>query len=124
LDWAELEAEPHRSLLDWYRALIALRHGEPDLTDPRLTELRVAFDETARWLVVRRGRVRIAVNLADRAQPVPLDGPVGEVLLASDVVRTDPGTVRLPPESVAILRIAEAGRGVSGSYPSAAREAY
>ena len=109
LDWTEIAAAPHRALLDWHRVLIALRHSEPDLADPRLTEVRVAFDEAAGWLVVRRGRLRIAVNLAGRAQGVPLDAPVDEVLLASDEnVRTDQGSVELAAESVAILRIEDA----------------
>ena len=71
--------------------------------------MRVAFDEAGRWLVVRRGRLRIAVNLADRTQGVPLDAPVDEVLLASEEnARTDQRSVELPAESVAILRIEDA----------------
>ena len=84
LDWAEIGEEEHRALLDWYRALIALRHSEANLSDPRLTGVRVVFDEAARWLIIQRGALRIAVNLADQAQSVPLDGSVGALLLASD----------------------------------------
>jgi len=106
LDWGEIAAAPHRELLDWYRLLIALRHADPDVADPRLTEVRVAFDEAAGWLAVRRGRVRVAVNLADRAQPVPVDGRVGSVLLASDAaVQVDQDSVVLPPESAAVVRV-------------------
>jgi maltooligosyltrehalose trehalohydrolase len=109
LDWDEIRAEPHRGLLDWYRLLIALRHAEPDLADPALAELRVALDETARWFVLRRGRVRIAVNLADKPQAVPLDAPVAELMLASEAgAHAEANSVGLPAESVALLRI-EAG---------------
>jgi maltooligosyltrehalose trehalohydrolase len=110
LDWTEIAEPRHRDLLGWYRQLIALRHSDPELHDPRLAQVRVAFDETARWLVVTRGTVRIAVNLADRAQPVEVDGHVQSVLLASDEavrlesVRDDATVVQLPPESVAIVR--------------------
>ncbi|HEU5427153.1 MAG TPA: malto-oligosyltrehalose trehalohydrolase [Actinocrinis sp.] len=110
LDWTEIGAERHRALLDWHRQLISLRHSEPDLHDPRLARVRVAFDERARWLVVTRGAVRIAVNLAESPQSVAVDGPVESVLLASDQsARIEPAgdgptTVHLPAESVAIVR--------------------
>ncbi|HZU56392.1 MAG TPA: malto-oligosyltrehalose trehalohydrolase [Actinocrinis sp.] len=110
LDWAEIADEGHRALLDWYRRLISLRHSEPDLHDPQLAQVRVAFDERARWLVVTRGAVRIAVNLASSAQTVDLDGPIESVLLASDeAVRVEAAhdgasRVHLPAESVAVVR--------------------
>ena len=114
LDWAELADERHRALLDWYRALTDLRRAEPDLAERRLTGVSVAFDEAARWLVVGRGRLRVAVNLADCAQRVPLDAPVTEVLLASGEVAVrahedNEDSVGLAAESVAILRAARAG---------------
>ncbi|MBS2963416.1 malto-oligosyltrehalose trehalohydrolase [Actinocrinis puniceicyclus] len=119
LDWAEIAEAPHRALLDWHRRLIALRHSEPDLYDPGLARVRVAFDEAERWLVLTRGRIRVAVNLADAARSVPLDRPVESVLLASDegagaqqpheertaAVRSSGDSVRLPAESVAIVRV-------------------
>ena len=53
-----------------------LRRAVPALADGRLDRVRVGFDEEARWLVVERGPVAVACNLADRAQcvPVPLPG--------------------------------------------------
>ena len=87
LDWAQPGREPYRSLLDWYRSLLALRRARPELTDPRLDQVRVDFDEDARWLLVHRGALRIAANLG--AEPVSI--PVGSgtaatrrVLLGSD----------------------------------------
>ncbi len=117
LDWTEIADDDHRVLLDWYRVLIALRHSDPDLSDPRLTAVRVISDEAARWLIVQRGAVRIVVNLAGHAQSLPLDGPVADRLLASDEsVRVDRARVdtsearrdriHLPAESVAIVRMA------------------
>ena len=35
LDWVERERSPHRELLQWYRALLALRHELPELTNGR-----------------------------------------------------------------------------------------
>jgi maltooligosyltrehalose trehalohydrolase len=97
LDWDEREKPPHRELLEWYRALIALRRSCPELTDTRLTEVSARHGDA--WIVVYRGSVRIAANLG--AEPVRL--PDGELLLASaDGVR--PGG-ELPGESLAILRM-------------------
>jgi maltooligosyltrehalose trehalohydrolase len=103
LDWAEREKEPHASVLEWHRALVALRRRVPALTDGRFA--RAAFDEDAGWLVVERGPVTVAVNLAERDQAVPVTSEPACVLLASgSYTRLDgAGHVELPPESVAIL---------------------
>jgi maltooligosyltrehalose trehalohydrolase len=107
LDWAEPGRPGHRELLDWYRALIALRRAYPELTDPRLTEVRVDYDEAARWLVLTRGRLCVAANLGDR--PVRLPGSLpgglpgglgGAVLLASDPSVRPPD---LPATSLTII---------------------
>ena len=63
LDWDELGVDEHAALLDWYRALLTLRREWPDLTDPRLDRVEVRFDETARWLVLGRGSLVVALNL-------------------------------------------------------------
>ncbi|MFE7134537.1 malto-oligosyltrehalose trehalohydrolase [Streptomyces sp. NPDC057638] len=104
LDRAERDREPHARLLSWYRELIALRRGQPDLTDPDLGAVRVAFDEEARWLALRRGDVRIAVNLGTAAADIPL-GPGGRVLAAWEPVSVPgpDGVLRLGPESCAVL---------------------
>jgi maltooligosyltrehalose trehalohydrolase len=81
LDWSELDKPRHAELLDWYRRLIRLRNEWPELTDGRLDRLECDFDEQARWLVMRRGRLSVACNLADDPQVVPLPAPLGEVIL-------------------------------------------
>jgi maltooligosyltrehalose trehalohydrolase len=105
LDWSELAKQPHASLLDWHRRLIALRRARPELADPRLDRVGVRWDEVARWLVVRRGSLRVVVNLAGAAQQVELDGMVAEVLLASAEAECAGARVRLPAESVAIVAV-------------------
>jgi maltooligosyltrehalose trehalohydrolase len=110
LNWAETAAEPYRSLLAWYRSLIALRRHDPDLADPRLSATGVAFDEDEGWLVVRRGAVRVAVNLAGQPREIALDRPVDTVLLTSGTaVRCHGDRLELPAESVAIVRVAPGG---------------
>jgi maltooligosyltrehalose trehalohydrolase len=63
LDWAELDREPHRAVLDWHRQLAALRRATPELRDGRRDRIRVEFDERAGWLVVDRPPLRVACNL-------------------------------------------------------------
>lgn len=105
LDWTELDREPHRSLLAWHRDLIALRRTEQELNDARLDRVGVCHDEAARWLVVARGGLRVAANLSDGGQAVPLDAPAEHVLLASAPVVVSPDGLVLPPESVAVVRV-------------------
>jgi maltooligosyltrehalose trehalohydrolase len=107
LDWSELDREPHRSLLEWHRRLIALRRSEPDLSSHDRKLVATAFDEQARWLVVNRGRFSIAANLADERQALPLDSGASVVMASKEGVgvETSGGEVRawLPPRSVAVL---------------------
>ncbi|MEU0160119.1 malto-oligosyltrehalose trehalohydrolase [Streptomyces sp. NPDC006261] len=110
LDWAEPELERHARLLAWYRELIALRRSLPDLHDPDLASVKVAFDEDARWIAYRRGDLRIAVNLADDPVAIPLGlgrhrRSGGRVLAAWEPVEAPgvDGVLRLPPESCVVL---------------------
>jgi len=105
LNWPEREKEPHARVLSWYRSLIALRHSHPDLTDPDLGDLHVAFDEAARWLAFRRGDLRVAVNLAGTPADIPLGPRPARVLASWGAVEPpgDAGLLRLPGESCAVL---------------------
>jgi maltooligosyltrehalose trehalohydrolase len=86
LDWAEARGD----LLDWHRALIALRRNEPALRDGSFA--RASVDGAV--LTVERGDLVVVANTGPG--PVPLAGDV--VLASADV------TARLPGEAVAILR--------------------
>jgi maltooligosyltrehalose trehalohydrolase len=105
LDWSELAREPHRTLLAWYRALIELRKEWPDLRDGDFSTVEVHYDETARWLVIRRGRIVIICNLSDEAQRIPVDrGPnhaQTQILLASAEPTARPdGDLGVPARAV------------------------
>lgn len=102
LDWSEPRREPHASVLHWYRTLIALRSTEPELSDPDLGSVEVAYDETARWILVRRGSLRVAVNFADRKQGFTLTGH--QILAASVQLPYEEGRLVLPPRSAAVVR--------------------
>jgi maltooligosyltrehalose trehalohydrolase len=102
LDWSELESEPHRDMLAWHRQLIHLRRDLPELHDGRLDAVQVSWSEERRWLLLRRGSVTLAVNLASEPQRLEVGGAV---LAASHAgVTTEAGTLTLPGESAAVLR--------------------
>jgi len=108
LDWSEVDGDGHRDVLDWYRRLIVLRRQRPELTDPRLYRVEVAYDDEARWAVITRGSaLRVAVNLAGERQAVPLNGTPMRVLASSvpGFVFRD-GVIELEPESIAIVELA------------------
>ncbi|MFI9510865.1 malto-oligosyltrehalose trehalohydrolase [Nocardia sp. NPDC052566] len=104
LDWAEPGKPGHARLLACYRDLIALRRNRSELTDPWLPHLGVEYDEDAGWLVLRRGGLRLAYNLAPNPVTVPV---TGAVLLAWEPPRraeSGSGTV-LPGHGFAVLEL-------------------
>ena len=105
LDWSEPEREPHARVLAWYRQLLALRHEQPDLTDPDLADTKVAYDEERRWVAFRRGDVLVAVNLAPEPAALSLGVPHARVLAAWEPVETPgaDGVVHVPGEAGVVL---------------------
>lgn len=105
LDWSEPAREPHARVLAWYRELIALRRTHPDLASTDLTAVRVTYGGTARWLMVRRGDLRIVVNVSERPAVIPLGSRPARVLAAWEPV-SGPGAdglLTVPAESCAVL---------------------
>ncbi len=88
-------------MLRLYQDLIALRRNETDLADPWLPRLLVDYDEDARWIVMRRGRLTVACNLGAEPVSVPF---AGELVLSSDAPDAGDESTVLPPHSFAILR--------------------
>ncbi|WP_018879546.1 malto-oligosyltrehalose trehalohydrolase [Thioalkalivibrio sp. ALE9] len=105
LDWDELAHEPHAGILEWYRALIALRHAHPAFADDRLEGIEARFDEAARWLIVHRPGLRVACNLHPAPQRLACPGAAaGRLLLQSDAgIVVGPDSLEMPGESVVIL---------------------
>jgi maltooligosyltrehalose trehalohydrolase len=103
LNWDERTTAPHAEMLDWYRRLIALRHATPDLTDPDRSRVHVRFSEEAKWLVMERGSVTVAVSIAKN--PVTLQVRAGSsiALASSPGMQRSNNSLTLPPDSVAIL---------------------
>ena len=103
LDWEETGREPHAGLLDWHRRLVHARRTIPDLAAGPVPEVRC--DESAGWLLVRRGSSWLAANfgkdvaLIDLGTSAPL-----EVDLASKLdVALEGGSIALPPMSAALV---------------------
>jgi 1,4-alpha-glucan branching enzyme len=104
---ARLGAAAPRAVLGlhaWYKEMIALRRARPELTDPRLDRVQADFDEDARWLLVRRGRLRIAANLGGEAVRLPLGQRGTGVLAASSPgVTIKQDMVTMPPATFAVI---------------------
>jgi maltooligosyltrehalose trehalohydrolase len=119
LDWSECTREPHASLLDWHRRLIALRRTIPALSDGRLDRVEVQFDERQQWLVLRRGPVAVACSLAKETQIVSMPFPGVPLLASKAPCPADENGIALPPDSVVILADVrsgiETGLGAGGS---------
>jgi len=109
LRWEERDEPEHRAMEDWYRSLIQLRADRPELRDGRLDRVVTRADEDCGTLVVRRGGVVVAANLA--AVPARVAVPGGtdglRIALASpgggDQARVRNGGMSMPSESVIIL---------------------
>lgn len=104
LDWEERLREPHRDLLQWYQSLIALRRRTACLTNGRLAETRIDFDEDTRWFVMTRGFVVIACNFAEFARSIQCSALTGTavVLASQEGVKIQHGTAFLPGYSVGV----------------------
>jgi maltooligosyltrehalose trehalohydrolase len=100
LNWDEVGVGDHARLLELYRALIALRHDEPDMANPWLDDMGIDYDEVQRWIVLRRGAFAVACNLGDEPVTVPASG---EVIVASFTPSVGETTL-LQGHSFAILK--------------------
>jgi malto-oligosyltrehalose trehalohydrolase len=106
LDWSERADPAARELLTWYRELIGLRRRWPELTESCLDQVRADYDETARWILLRRGRLRIAANLGAGISRLPAGAARGVVLAASKpgTRLTAEGALVMPPEALAVVQ--------------------
>ncbi len=99
LDWTEPGRAGHEDLLEWHRALIALRKRFAHAGG----ETRFEFDSGGEWLVLNRGPLRVACNFASVSRSVPAIGAETVMLAFPADVRISSGCVLLRPASVAVL---------------------
>ncbi|MFI7589192.1 malto-oligosyltrehalose trehalohydrolase [Spongisporangium articulatum] len=116
LDWSEPGTGEHAPLLEWYRALIALRREEPELRDDDLAAVRVDVpdDPAENWVAVHRGRFSVLVNIGPRPATLPCGEGARSRLGFGEVGWEDPGgrspvtragTYLLGPDSVAVVAV-------------------
>lgn len=94
LDWSEVGTGRHQVVLDAYRTLVALRRQYAELSNPVLTRTTCEVDEDARWFLMRRAGLAVAVNFGEQEATVELGGrhqlrwatPSGARLVGSSVV--------------------------------------
>jgi maltooligosyltrehalose trehalohydrolase len=101
LQWSEIEAEPHKSMLEWYRALIRFRAEHPELVGGDMSLNRIHFDEGERWIAITRSDLVTVANFSDGPRQIPSD--VKSVLLASTgETKIRGGHVHLEPFGFAV----------------------
>jgi maltooligosyltrehalose trehalohydrolase len=103
LNWGEIDQGDHVEMLQWFRRLIHLRRTSVSLNDGDMGHMSVQCDEAKRWLVMDRGKVRVACNLGHEA--ANFDVPEGfRVRLASrDGLGATEGKIQLPSNTLAVL---------------------
>jgi maltooligosyltrehalose trehalohydrolase len=102
LNWGDITRPPHAELLQWHKDLISLRNNQSSLKDHDLARVRTVFNEKPAWLLVERAETVTAVNFSE--QPVQVDlATEYNVLISSGDVGRDGSSIKLPPQSVAIL---------------------
>jgi maltooligosyltrehalose trehalohydrolase len=106
LHWDELEQPSHAAMLDWYRQLIQLRKDYPELTDGKLEDVKVQFDEERQWLTLQRGRIFVAFTFAEDGTSLKLPAHAELLLCSSEGIKLESGSLRLPEDSVAVMRLA------------------
>jgi maltooligosyltrehalose trehalohydrolase len=119
LDWDEHRDGHHARTLERYRALIALRRQVAGISDPRLDRVRVDYDERARWLVLERPFVTVAVNFGAHPVTLQVAAQHPELLFATDAAaRVGPGGLDLPPRTGVVI-----GSGAATAVPESGRPA-
>ena len=83
---------------------MALRDGDYEAADVRV-------DEAAQQIVIRRGDILVVCNLAETVATIRFDGEGVARLASAPAVDLRPGAVTVPPESVVIIEMNDAGHG-------------
>jgi maltooligosyltrehalose trehalohydrolase len=112
LKWDEVNEGKHSEMLAWYSELIRLRRSTPCLNDGEPGRTHVSCNEEQKWLSMERGHIRVVCNLseADREFPVTEESEV--VLGSREGVYIENAVLRLPPDSVAIVRVQQTPNGI------------
>jgi maltooligosyltrehalose trehalohydrolase len=105
LVWEELDRQPHRDMVQWYRQLIALRKKYPDLSTGHMERVQSQHDARDQWIILCRDRLTIVANLSERTQTLPIDPwrPTEILLASSPHVAVRDGGLEIPSNTAAVL---------------------
>jgi len=105
LNWDELSKTTHAQMLAWYRDLIRLRRTTPSLNNGEPGNTSASFNEEQRWLCMRRGSIIVVCNFSEEERTTPGYPQMDLILASRDGVTLQEKSVKLPPESVAIISL-------------------
>jgi maltooligosyltrehalose trehalohydrolase len=105
LDWRETRCGRHQTMLDWYRALIALRRRTRWLAAGRLLGPDVRCSEKERWIALRRGPLDVFAHFGDAPVSLRLErsSPRSVLVSSRPGVRVSGEYLELEPDTFAIL---------------------
>ena len=103
LDWNEVSESSHAEMLEWYRALIRVRRATPSLNNGGPGNVRVTFDEEKKWLCIERGTVTTLCNLGAQDCSLPVSKSGSIELASRDGIEIANNTIKLPPDSIAVV---------------------
>jgi len=103
LKWDEAGEGRHEEMMDWYRSLIRLRRSSISLNDGDPAHVKVEFDEEKRWLMMKRGLVKVICNLGDEPMTFGSLGGFRLVLASRDGVVVGGDSVMVPADGLAIV---------------------
>jgi maltooligosyltrehalose trehalohydrolase len=103
LKWDEVHVGGHEAMLEWYRKLIALRHGSASLNDGTPGQTKASFDEDERSLVMERGAMTVMCNLGSGTVELENSRLLPLLLASRADVEMEGYRVVLPPNTLVIL---------------------
>ena len=103
LRWEEIDHEPHREMLEWYRGLIALRRRLLVSNGTGEALIEVDVDEEAQHISLARRGIAVRANLGQTDWEVELGEGAALAMASEPSIREDGPMLCLPPSSVAIL---------------------
>ena len=105
LDWAEVHQGKHEEMFQWTRDLIRLRRSILDLNDGDFGHMEVSCGTEGKSLVMRRGAVRVLMNIGKEALTLPLLQDEVLKLASQPRIAIEGGQIRLPEMSLAVLQL-------------------
>ena len=107
LDWNEVHEGKHAEMLQWVKDLIHLRRSTVDLNDGDFGHLQISCGADEKTLTMRRGSVRVLMNIGEDACTMQLRK--GEVLRLASRKEMTAGEeqISLPGMTLAIVELQE-----------------